>query len=71
MSDDKPVIEMLVSDVETAFVSPDDAGDVLIMLNLPNSREDIVWRLTPKALSSLESKLASMREFQAAKRLPQ
>ena len=64
MSDDKPVVEVSVTDVDFVAVEPGLQGGLRILL-LTNHAQHLALILPPRVLATLESKLAEARELQA------
>lgn len=64
MSDDKPIIEFSVTDVDMVAVEPGAQGSVRVLLCTDHA-QDVALILPPKALATLETKLEAVRERQA------
>ena len=64
MSDDKPVVEFSVNDVDSVWVEPGIQGGLRILLGTDHA-QDVALTLPPKVVAMLESKLAEAREHQA------
>ncbi len=64
MSDDKPIVEFSVNAVDSLAVEPGVQGDLRILLRTDHA-QDVALKLPPKAVATLESMLAAVREHQA------
>jgi len=64
MSDDKPIVEFSVNDVDALAVQPGIQGGLRILLCTDHA-QDVALILQPKAVATLESMLAAAREHQA------
>ena len=64
MSDDKQIVEFSVNDVVSLAVQPGIQGGLRILLRTDHA-QDVALKLPPKAVATLESMLAAVREHQA------
>ena len=64
MSEDKPVIEVGITDVDSAFIEPGVQGGLRLLL-CTNVAHDLALKIPAKVLAKLETKLAEAREVQA------
>ncbi len=64
MSDDKQIVEYSVNDVVSHDVQPGIQGGLLILLRTDHD-QNVALKLPPKAVATLESMLAAVREHQA------
>ena len=64
MSDDKPVIEFSINDVDSLWAEPGIQGGLRILLSTDHV-QDVTLILPPKVVARLESKPADAREHQA------
>ena len=64
MSDDKPIVELSVTDVDLVAVQPGIQGGLRVLLCTDHA-QDVALILPPKVVAILESKLAAAREHQA------
>ena len=64
MSDDKPVMELDITDINSIWIPPNVQGEVRIVLCTAQSH-DISLKLPPEVLAKLETKLLQAREAQA------
>ncbi len=64
MSDDKPIVEFSIKDVVSLTVQPGIQGGLRILLCADHA-QDVALILPPKAVATLESMLAAVREHQA------
>jgi hypothetical protein len=58
MSEDKPILEVDITDVEEVWIEP---GGVRLLLST-DRKHDLALRLPPTVLATLEEKLAGARE---------
>jgi len=62
--DDKPVMELDVTDIDSIWIPPNVQGDVRIVF-CTSQQHDISLKLPPAILAKLETKLLLAREEQA------
>ena len=64
MSDEKPVVEFSITDVDLVAIQPGIQGGLRVLLCTDHA-QDVALILPPKVLAILESKLEAAREHQA------